>query len=415
MLIIWQYLQKILRKTFFLWRSLASEKLQLTFEGKNRSYWENPHDLSALSEQQENNLQQQPSILFHAASGEIEHAKSVIEMAASKYPSHNILLTYSSPSTKALLKKTKGLTAVRFIPWDEEKILQTFFSELKIKAILVAKTDLWPIFLKKAASLKIPLLLFAYPSEPGAKQKKFKAKLLKYFDFIFFAADSDPRWDEVRKRIEISKLKFPKPQRKVFLAGSTWHEDDEVILQYYRKFPTQAKNWLCVIAPHEIKPDSLNKLEARFKNLGLQVQRYSQKQDFSYADVLIMDEFGILAELYPWADACFIGGSFKKQAHSVLEPLAAFKPTIVGPYFENQMAAIEFKKIYFAELPLVSVVTCAEELSQALLKIFKILQNDLSHQELQAKISLEVKKRLGGTQKVLDWLTNQLEGNRTEL
>ncbi|MBY0383898.1 hypothetical protein K2X05_01965, partial [bacterium] len=54
---------------------------------------------------------------------------------------------------------------------------------------------------------------------------------------------------------------------------------------------------------------------------------------------------GFLAELYKQSDFSFIGGSFRKQVHSVMESLACGCLTFVGPFYHNNREAIDFSQL----------------------------------------------------------------------
>ena len=119
-----------------------------------------------------------------------------------------------------------------------------------------------------------------------------------------------------------------------------------------------------LIAPHEPSPVHVQALQTRLRNAGLHYALYSQlssdshlspgasetkkirKEDEAIAlDVVIIDEVGVLADLYPIGDLAFVGGSFRKTVHSVMEPLAAGCLTFVGPFHSNNREALEFMEI----------------------------------------------------------------------
>jgi 3-deoxy-D-manno-octulosonic-acid transferase len=54
------------------------------------------------------------------------------------------------------------------------------------------------------------------------------------------------------------------------------------------------------------------------------------------ADVIILDSFGELAQLYQIATAVFVGGSLINQGgHNILEPAIFGKPILFGPHMDN--------------------------------------------------------------------------------
>jgi 3-deoxy-D-manno-octulosonic-acid transferase len=60
--------------------------------------------------------------------------------------------------------------------------------------------------------------------------------------------------------------------------------------------------------------------------------------------VIIVDSIGILLTLYTYADAAFIGGSFKQSIHNVLEAAVYGIPVLFGPRIENSQETQELLK-----------------------------------------------------------------------
>jgi len=60
--------------------------------------------------------------------------------------------------------------------------------------------------------------------------------------------------------------------------------------------------------------------------------------------VLLIDQFGILANLYALGDLAYVGGSFGPGVHSVLEPAAHSCMVLFGPRHTRSLEALELKK-----------------------------------------------------------------------
>ncbi len=84
------------------------------------------------------------TIWFHAASGEVEYAKSVIRELRSQNPTVRIVLTYSSRSAERLLFNIKDqLDLTLPLPWDEPQKVQMLIQKINPNLLLFAKTDFW--------------------------------------------------------------------------------------------------------------------------------------------------------------------------------------------------------------------------------------------------------------------------------
>jgi 3-deoxy-D-manno-octulosonic-acid transferase len=143
--------------------------------------------------------------------------------------------------------------------------------------------------------------------------------------------------------VEITKTAKTIPQleqfrggEKLFLAGSSWKQDEEIIAQYINKFPDKMK-W--VFAPHEIEEANIERL---VKLLKTSVVRFSEFTDSSAdARVLIIDNIGMLSSAYSYAYMAAIGGGFGKGIHNILEPACWGIPVLFGPRHKKFREAID--------------------------------------------------------------------------
>ncbi|MEQ1877785.1 MAG: hypothetical protein ABL958_14165, partial [Bdellovibrionia bacterium] len=212
----------------------------------------------------------------------------------------------------------------------------------------------------------------------------------------------DSRYDQVLHRLMNPKplrneLK-PAPGELVFVCGSTWPEDEEVLA----KAAAQLNGYgvRTVIAPHEPGEEHLAHIERKFRAAGLQTARYTKATSWEPGKVLLIDTVGILAELYQWATFAYVGNSMKRHAiHSVMEPLACGCITFMGPFHHNNREATSFKKIGAGDPPIgfTQVIRDAKELEQKILS----LVNHPQLRQMKEKIRAEVKNRTGASQKVL--------------
>jgi len=94
------------------------------------------------------------------------------------------------------------------------------------------------------------------------------------------------------------------------------------------------------LAPHEPNEYALETLEDEFRTHGIETRRYSQiKGETATSRVVLIDQIGILAELYHQANLAFIGGSFRGSIHNVMEPAVAGLPVLFGPTYHNSQEA----------------------------------------------------------------------------
>ncbi len=380
-------------------------------------------------------LSQRP-VWIHCASGEFEYAKPVINAIKLKYPQIKILITYFSPSVVESLEKYKNIDFFCPLPWDQPHALKEFLNHHSPRALLIARTDAWPEMLTQTKLLKIPSLMFSSTLSPSSSRMSWVARSFTAWtlgnlseiqcvsqdDFTCFKqlglghltkVCGDTRYDQV-----IERLKHPKPikdflfrhapNEKIFVAGSTWPEDEEVLLDIIAFSFRKKLKMKFVLVPHEPTSQHMSELKQKASAKGLEIEFYSELNQWSANKILVVDQVGILAEIYAYASLAFVGGSFRKTVHSVMEPLAAGCLTFVGPKHLNNREALFMKKISLKSFSDLSPVIEVKKL-----KDFQNYVQDLDDREFSS-VSLEIKnlisQRAGeATEKVMQWLSPYLD------
>ncbi|MBK6679652.1 MAG: hypothetical protein IPG53_06290 [Ignavibacteriales bacterium] len=154
----------------------------------------------------------------------------------------------------------------------------------------------------------------------------------------------DTRFDRVFTRAAIAKEKNLINARifagkKVMVAGSTWEEDEEVLLPSVKKLLKYFDNVVFILVPHE--PTlllHLEKLENEFAGIEPTI-RFSFLNSYNNERIIIVDSIGILLTLYSYADIAFVGGSFKSNVHNTLEAAVYGIPVVFGPKTGNSQEA----------------------------------------------------------------------------
>lgn len=301
------------------------------------------------------------AVWIHFASGEIEYVRPLV--ARLREDGRSFFLTFSSPTMAAAAAQ---LSPHAFpIPWDLPELWEDFLNRTRPSALWIARTDLWPEMLRAAKSAHIPRLLFAATQSAPISRHSWKWHCLSLVSKILTVSESDaeslrasgvsvpiqaagdPRYTQVVKRLQSPKRVRedvrPRGHRPVFILGSSWDQDEDWVLRGLAPLVVSRQLDL-IIVPHEPSPSHLCHLEEKIRSHGLEFTRYSVATG-PVPGVMIVDQVGILAELYTWADMAFVGGSVGRQVHSVMEALAAGCLTIVGPRHLKNREALEFKEL----------------------------------------------------------------------
>lgn len=367
-------------------------------------------------------------ILVHAASGEIEYAKPLLRKLRSEYPQTPLLVTYTSTSIKNLVHDL-NVDGISPLPFDTAASCKTFLNQVQPKMILFSRTDVWPEFVFQARNLNIPSLLFSATFSSQSLRFKFPFSWLTSFAFdqleyvscvdqtdlrlfqslstkTFAEVGGDTRFDQVLHRLSSPKFSeeiFPHTNRdQVLVIGSSWPEDEEKLLPVAFDWVRSGKK--IIWAPHEIEASHLEDLRVAFKDQGLTTQTWSEIKagKGAAASVILFDQIGALADLYKQGSIAFVGGSFKKRVHSVMEALAQDCKVLTGPLIQNNREAVNFSEIHFADnCKMVTVCKTTEELARAL----KLLAN----QDSEGKIRQKVEALSRATDRLFERIQTRLE------
>lgn len=300
-------------------------------------------------------------IWIHSASaGEFEQAKPIMEGLKKVYPGHKIVATLFSPSGYNQAKKYSLVDCTLYLPLDTPQNAKRFLDEVRPQLIVFIKYDYWYYHLKEANQRKIPMLLASAIFLPHQTFFKwyggFYRKMLLFFNHIFVqdrasidllqkinienaSVSGDTRFDRViHIANEFAAIKYITGfinNHPVFIAGSTWPEDEKAIKELTNKFSTVK----FILAPHEINSSHINQLQKDFPASIL----YSQpgnSEDLSSRSVLIIDNVGMLSRLYHYATVAYIGGGFTKDGiHNALEAAVFGKPVLFGPNYKRYREA----------------------------------------------------------------------------
>jgi len=304
-------------------------------------------------------------IWLHCASGEFEYALPLIRAIKQKNPEQKILVTYFTTSYLKRIEQEPLVDLVLPSPWDTPRDVAAFLDYHQPRALLFARTDVWFEMTRQSSLRNIPVMVFSmtFNKEPRGLKKFFWSWLFQFVDhfFVVSAADreklagvvgpervsvtGDTRYEQCLYRLNLHlplKINAAATHRKVFVAGSTWPEDEAVLVPFIARHPDLC-HWILV--PHEVGPEHIEALRAKLLDHRLPVTLYSETSGWDMKGVLIVDTVGVLAHLYKIADLGFVGGSFRKQVHSVMESLACGCLTFVGPHFQNNREAVEFSRL----------------------------------------------------------------------
>ena len=394
---------------------LFNQKVKKGIDGRKRVFEELIVGIRLLDRNKRN-------IWFHSSSlGEFEQAKPIIEKLKLE-ENVNIIITFFSPSGYENSRKYPYADIISYLPFDTKSNADKFVRIVKPDLAIMMRYDIWPNIIYKLKDFNIPTyivdatmrkdslrtlaILRSFHKALFSNISKFltvsqsDAEGFKIFDIPdkSIRVVGDTRFDRVlQKSIQAKDKKLINQSvlenKKVFVAGSTWEQDEEVILPAFVKLAKFDKNVLLIIAPHEPTLIHLEKIENEFSGI-LKTVRFSHLNNYSDERVIIVDSIGILLTLYTYADVAFVGGSFKQNVHNVLEAAVYGIPVIFGPKIENSQEA---KRLH--ERGGGIMIRGKREAYRRLRTLFI----DPELRESRGKLSLEyVQENIGATEKIIE-------------
>lgn len=355
-------------------------------------------------------------IWIHCASlGEFEQGRPLIEKIKNKFPDFKIALSFFSPSGFEIRKNYELADIVFYLPGDSRKNAEKLISLLKPKYAFFVKYEFWYWYLRELKNQQVPTFLVSgifrenqiffksYGSFYRNILRNFtylfvqnvtSADLLKQYGLQNVSVTGDTRFDRVfeifenRKHFRIIE-KFVS-DKFVFIAGSTWKPDEEIIFNFINTQNNEELKF--IIAPHEIKNENINRI---LKLGNKKLIRYSEctDEDVIDAEVMIIDNIGMLSSLYAYADVAYIGGGFGSGIHNTLEAAVYGIPVIFGTKYHKFDEAKELinRKAGFS-------ISNTYEFSELLQKF---IEDSKFRKECGKNAEIYVKENIGASEKII--------------
>jgi 3-deoxy-D-manno-octulosonic-acid transferase len=391
--------------------ALFSKKIKLFVSGRKETF----SKIASLKNEQ--------TIWFHAASlGEFEQARPIIEALKKNYKHHKILVTFFSPSGYEVRKNYDLAAVVCYLPLDSALNARKFVAAINPTLAIFIKYEFWPNLLNELKKKEIKTILVAgilrneqlfFKSNGGVMRTSLEAfhhffvqdsnskELLNSIHFTNITVAGDTRFDRVLRILEqdnsLDFINEFKDNTYTIVAGSTWKEDEELLVNYINTEATDDEKF--IIAPHNIKPAAILELK---KSIHKKTVLYSKKEgeNLSNNQVFIIDTIGILTKIYAAADIAYVGGGLKTGLHNILEPATFGIPILIGNQYDKFKEAQDLVKIGGC----ISVKN-QQEFTENLIN----LKEDDNFRKLTGFINKKyIKQHRGATELVMNYVNTQL-------
>ncbi len=304
-----------------------------------------------------------PRVWFHIASlGEFEQARPIIEQLREQRGDIEIIITFFSPSGYEIRKSYPLADAIFYLPADTPKNARRLIKAINPDVAVFIKYEFWLNYLAELRRCNIPTLLvsaiFRRESIFFHPWGKIWRDALATFSNIFVQNDNsklllkelgiervtvagDTRFDRVRaiahEAREIAFIKEFRGLNPLFVAGSTWRRDEELITTLANDNP-EIK---FVIAPHEIEDSHIEDIVKRCRGGAIRYTQCDTTTPVAEYQVIILDTMGMLSATYRYATWAYVGGGFGTGIHNTLEPAVYGLPIVFGPRYQKFNEAVE--------------------------------------------------------------------------
>ena len=299
-------------------------------------------------------------IWVHAASlGEYELAVPLIIKLKKKF-NYKIILTFFSESGFKLKKRISEIDYTFYLPLDTKSNSQKFIKIINPSISVFVKSEIWPNYINE---------LNHHGSKKYLIEASFKKKdwyfiffnswirnKIKTFDKIFVQDQNSKhvlndneitnvevvgslKIDRVKLQLNlnnrIDKFEEISKNKKIIVCGSTWKEDEEIIIEYIKK--NNHKDLFWIIAPHNTSRDNLKRIK---QNLYVPVSYFSDEKIES--NILLVDTIGDLKKLYSYCKIAYIGGGMGNTGlHNILEACVFNIPVVIGKNYKKFIESVD--------------------------------------------------------------------------
>jgi len=405
-------------------------------------------------------------VWLHAVSvGEVMAVEKFIQEWRASAPEYELLLTTVTPTGQRIAKKfANERIHVCYFPFDLTPVVKRFLDLFKPICVLLVETEVWPNLLTEAKARNIPVgVINARLSERSFKRYKIVPWLFKplweKLDFVLAQSEEDASRfrklgiaeESVR---DMGNMKFDQPSasdtfkglpmtvpndrknfegglgqaewsagsevdtaglRKawgyaagdlVWIAGSTHPGEEEMLMGAFKALRERFPALKLILAPRHIERSE--GLLRQLEKYGFSMVLSTKRKDGSGPAVQVLDQLGVLKNLYGIADFVFMGGSLIPHGgQNPIEPARFSKAILHGPHVFN------FHKIYHqldhdgGALR----ISAPDELSSA---AAEFLANEGKRHEMGQKAFQIVNRLRGASKRQAGWILTFLRSRRPQ-
>lgn len=303
-----------------------------------------------------------------SSEGELEQVRPLLQAALDAGKKIEIL--YSSPSVESKCQhfytqypenvRLLRLPLLSSFPVDFV-YFRSIWGWVKSPVVVFCRYDFFPeLLMLKVFGKKFVLISGAFK-----KTSWFKLQSFKFFDVVVAATDLEkekfknllgnkskvyscdfrvPRILERQKNAAETMAKKTHltpyidflralPAAEKIIMGSAWASDLEILKNKALIEKVKNKKMHILLAPHKLDDEFSRVLKEKCQEIfgSDLVEVVNKENPYKGSPVVVLQEGGILCELYSLFKASYVGGGYERSIHSVLEPFFSNNMVVTGP------------------------------------------------------------------------------------
>lgn len=308
------------------------------------------------------------NVWIHALSvGEVISAIPLVKALSLKYPDKDIVFTVTtSKGLGVAQKELKGnVNALLPMPIDFWWCIQRMVNHIRPSVFILVETDIWPglIYYLRKRGIKSVLVNGRVSPRTFKSYRRFPLFTRMMFgplETCLMQSDLDRKrllgtGIEPKKVRTVGNIKYDRDwvpmdseerqkllrslnlgvEDMIWVAGSTHPNEEEVLLNTFKKLRPSFTHLRLILAPRKIERSEDILEQARDMGLEAVLKTGVSKGRDPY-DVVILNTLGELGRIYGISRVSFVGGSLVPfGGHNLLEPAGFGCPVLFGPHTHN--------------------------------------------------------------------------------
>lgn len=314
-------------------------------------------------------------VWLHCVSvGETNAARPLVDELIRNFPDHRLVVSTTTKTGQelALSVYRDKADSVFYFPLDWKFSVRRTLRAFRPSLVLLMETEIWPRFFREVKQSGARLVIVSGRlSEKSFKNylliRRFVSRVLRDLDLALMQGEADARriislGMNPESVVVTGNIKFDQntnefesgladaigerfgfsDDRPLIVAASTHSPEEKWLLDAFGKLRDGGHTARLLIAPRH--PERFDEVAKIIGEAGFSFARRSEDVSGTdrAADIVLLDSIGELRAIYPLGEIVFVGGSLIPHGgQSILEPAAAGKAIVTGPFMMNFEAAIK--------------------------------------------------------------------------